>query len=101
MTFDLIYNDEIKLRLNRITVQEAVDHIKQEIAGDGVWRPLRGIDPDKCLLRTTKIVHDYYDLNGNKVEPITDNKDHGIRDAWQEAFDKAHEEFRKMTMWND
>ena len=70
MNFSLIEGGHIRLNLKRDTPKEAGEFIKNEIAGNGTWKSLHGLDPDKCRLRVMKIAYDYYTLDGAKVEKI-------------------------------
>lgn len=65
MNFDLIYSHKILLCLRNKTIKEACDFIKKQISGEGEYKHLKGLDPTKCKLRITKIINEYYDLEGN------------------------------------
>lgn len=70
MVFNLIYNHKIVLCIKRDTVEEAGEYIKTQILGNDEckWKDLIGINPSECKIRVDRIVHDYYDLDGNPIK---------------------------------
>ena len=70
MFFNLIYNHKIILCIKRDTVEEAGKYIKEQILKNDEceWKNLIGINPSECKIRVDKIVHDYYDLDGNLIK---------------------------------
>ncbi len=67
MLFNLIYDKKNQLCFYKDTPKEAGDYIKEQIAGDGKWKHLKGINPSECKLRVDKIISNYYDLDGNFI----------------------------------
>ena len=72
MRFDIIYNGKIKLRISRDNVKQAGDFVKDIIAGKvPEWRHLKEeleyVDINEIKIRTTKIEHTYYNLEGDKI----------------------------------
>ena len=71
-TIELIEGGYIRLVMSRKSVKEARECVKQAIAGNSKWKHLAGLNPDKCRLRITRIVSDYYDLDGNPADRINE-----------------------------
>ena len=54
-TFELVYDGKIKLCFPTDSPEEAGEYVKNEIAGNGDWKDLVGLDPDRCQLRVTTV----------------------------------------------
>ena len=70
MQFELVADGHIQLVFKRDTIEEACEYVKNEIAGNGAWKSLAELDPDKCRIRKLKMSYDYWDLDGNPAEKI-------------------------------
>ncbi len=72
MRFDIIYNNRIKLSISRDNAKQAGDFVKDIITGRvPEWKFLKEeleyVDISKIKIRTTKIEHIYYNLEGDKI----------------------------------